>query len=36
MHCNRAVSQQLLPGIIEGYRARGFRFVTIPQLLGGE
>jgi peptidoglycan/xylan/chitin deacetylase (PgdA/CDA1 family) len=35
MHCNRPVSQQLLPRIIAGYRARGFRFVTIPQLLSG-
>lgn len=35
MHCNRPISERLLPRIIEGYRARGFRFVTIPQLLGG-
>jgi len=35
MHCNRPVSEDLLPRIIEGYRARGFRFVTVPQLLAG-
>jgi peptidoglycan/xylan/chitin deacetylase (PgdA/CDA1 family) len=33
MHCNRSVSATLLPGIIKGYRARGFRFVTVEQLI---
>jgi peptidoglycan/xylan/chitin deacetylase (PgdA/CDA1 family) len=33
MHCNRQVSADILPAIIHGYRARGFRFVTVPQLL---
>lgn len=34
MHCNRSLSARILPLIIEGYRERGFDFVTIPQLLG--
>lgn len=33
MHCNRSVSATLLPAIIKGYRARGFRFVTVEQLI---
>lgn len=33
MHCNRSVSATLLPGIIKGYRERGFRFVTVEQLI---
>ena len=36
MHCNRSLSADLLPRIIRGYRARGFRFVTIPELLSGD
>lgn len=34
MHCNRALSARLLPRMIAGYRERGFRLVTIPELLG--
>jgi hypothetical protein len=33
MHCNRSVSATLLPAIIKGYRERGFRFVTVEQLV---
>ena len=33
MHCNRHLSATLLPAIIKGYRARGFRFVTVAQLI---
>ena len=33
MHCNAPVSADLLPQIIAAYQARGFGFVTIPQLL---
>jgi peptidoglycan-N-acetylglucosamine deacetylase len=36
MHCNDPVSGWLLPRIIQGYRDRGYRFVTIPELLSGE
>jgi len=32
-HCNRKVSVHLLPQIVQGYLARGFRFVTVPRLL---
>lgn len=35
MHCNREVSLEILPAIIDGYRARGFRFVTITELFDG-
>jgi peptidoglycan/xylan/chitin deacetylase (PgdA/CDA1 family) len=34
LHCGPKETPQILPRIIEGYRARGFRFVTIPALLG--
>lgn len=33
MHCNRSLSATLLPAIIKGYRDRGFRFVTVKQLI---
>jgi peptidoglycan/xylan/chitin deacetylase (PgdA/CDA1 family) len=33
MHCNAPVAADLLPRIIAAYRAQGFGFVTIPQLL---
>ncbi len=35
MHCNREVSLEILPAIIDGYRERGFRFVTITELFDG-
>jgi peptidoglycan/xylan/chitin deacetylase (PgdA/CDA1 family) len=34
LHAGPAVTPRALPVIIERYRARGFRFVTIPELLG--
>lgn len=34
MHCNWDYSADLLPRIIAGYRARGYRFVTVTSLLG--
>jgi peptidoglycan/xylan/chitin deacetylase (PgdA/CDA1 family) len=34
MHAGPASTVGALPGIITGFRARGFGFVTIPQLLG--
>ena len=34
MHCNWSWSAALLPRIIAGYRARGYRFVTVTRLLG--
>jgi peptidoglycan/xylan/chitin deacetylase (PgdA/CDA1 family) len=34
MHCGPNVTPTILPAIIAGYRARGFRFVTVPQLFG--
>jgi len=34
MHCNRSISADILPQIIDGYRARGFTFVTVPELFG--
>jgi peptidoglycan-N-acetylglucosamine deacetylase len=36
MHANRSLSQQALPTVIDFYRARGFTFVTLGQLLGIE
>jgi peptidoglycan/xylan/chitin deacetylase (PgdA/CDA1 family) len=33
MHCNHPFSLHVLPRIIAAYRARGYRFVTIPGLL---
>jgi len=36
MHCNSPVSADALPLIVEAYRARGYGFVTIPQLLKEE
>ncbi|MFO1538942.1 MAG: polysaccharide deacetylase family protein [Chloroflexota bacterium] len=34
MHCNRPISAEILPQIIDGYRARGFTFVTTTELFG--
>src|SRR4051812_47077819 len=34
MHCGPAVTPGILPYVIDYYRGRGFRFVTIPTLLG--
>jgi peptidoglycan/xylan/chitin deacetylase (PgdA/CDA1 family) len=34
LHCGPKATPRILPKIISGYRARGFRFVTIPALLG--
>lgn len=34
LHCGPDTTPWLLPSLIAAYRARGFRFVTIPQLLG--
>lgn len=34
LHCGPKATPRILPKIIAGYRARGFRFVTIPALLG--
>ena len=34
LHCGPKETPQILPKIIDGYRARGFRFVTVPVLLG--
>ncbi len=34
MHCGSALTPLALPAIIDAYRARGFSFVTIPQLFG--
>jgi peptidoglycan/xylan/chitin deacetylase (PgdA/CDA1 family) len=36
MHAGPANTPGALQRIIDGYRARGFRFVTIPEMLGGE
>jgi len=35
MHCAWPETAAALPGIIDGYRSRGFDFVTVPQLLAG-
>ena len=34
LHCGPKATPRILSKIIEGYRARGFRFVTVPVLLG--
>ena len=34
LHCGPKATPRILRRIIEGYRARGFRFVTVPALLG--
>jgi peptidoglycan/xylan/chitin deacetylase (PgdA/CDA1 family) len=34
LHCGPKATPRILPKIIASYRARGFRFVTIPALLG--
>ncbi len=34
LHAGPRVTPRALPAIIAGYRARGFRFVTLPELLG--
>lgn len=36
MHCGPSVTPAILDGVISGYQARGFRFVTIPELLGSK
>lgn len=33
-HCGNPIDVAALPGVIAAYRARGFRFVTVPELLG--
>ena len=32
-HCGSPIDLAALPGVIAGYRARGFAFVTVPELL---
>lgn len=32
-HCGEPIEQQVLPLVVADYRARGFTFVTVPQLL---
>jgi peptidoglycan-N-acetylglucosamine deacetylase len=34
MHCGPAATPAILNAVITGYQRRGFRFVTIPELLG--
>lgn len=34
MHCGPAITPGILPSVIDYYRSRGYRFVTIPTLLG--
>ena len=34
LHCGPRETPQILPKIIHGYRVKGFRFVTVPVLLG--
>jgi peptidoglycan/xylan/chitin deacetylase (PgdA/CDA1 family) len=34
LHAGPSVTPRILPALIAGYRARGFTFVTVPQLLG--
>jgi peptidoglycan/xylan/chitin deacetylase (PgdA/CDA1 family) len=34
LHAGPVVTPRALPAIIAGYRARGFRFVTLPEMLG--
>lgn len=34
MHCNRMISAVVLDRVIDAYLARGFTFVTVPQLFG--
>jgi peptidoglycan/xylan/chitin deacetylase (PgdA/CDA1 family) len=36
MHCGPAATPRILERVIDGYVARGFGFVTIPQLLSGK
>lgn len=36
MHCGPAVTPTILEQVIDGYEARGFGFVTVPQLLNGK
>ena len=36
MHCGPAVTPAILDAVITGYQKRGFRFVTIPELLGSK
>jgi len=34
LHTGRSVTAEALPAIIRSYRSRGFRFVTVPELIG--
>ncbi len=34
LHAGPSVTPRILPALIAGYRARGFSFVTVPELLG--
>jgi peptidoglycan/xylan/chitin deacetylase (PgdA/CDA1 family) len=34
MHCGPQITPGILPAVIDYYRSRGYRFVTIPTLLG--
>jgi len=34
LHAGPSVTPRILPALIAGYRARGFTFVTVPDLLG--
>lgn len=34
LHAGPSVTPRILPALIAGYRARGFTFVTVPELLG--
>jgi peptidoglycan/xylan/chitin deacetylase (PgdA/CDA1 family) len=36
MHCGPAVTPAILDAVITGYQKRGFRFVTVPELLGSK
>jgi peptidoglycan/xylan/chitin deacetylase (PgdA/CDA1 family) len=36
LHAGPSVTERALPAIIARYRERGFRFVTVPELLGGQ
>ena len=35
MHCGADATVRILPNVIDDYRGRGFRFVTVPDLLAG-
>lgn len=36
MYASRSASREALPKVIDGLRARGFDFVTVSQLIGGQ